>query len=282
MIMVVGEYIKKESDESNFIDGLGFKVCKEVARLGISVSLETLISSDETGLTVLDDLVTDGVLFDPMLCNCGLPSSCFNKHERLLEGTSATCISEEQLLNSCSNYDDIKVIHFGSFSSFIDPSSNSLMKVMKLVDPSPVFYFNPDINEVDLKNIPLFEDKSKFFIENSDIIQLDDDFLRLIYPRIKKEQRLDAFQNEYEHINIVYLCESMITFISSKNAVDGMVVKKPFESKRDDLSPLVAGVFLAKLHDYEAFGDDLSDPIFKYDEKLISDTLDAIISEIDC
>lgn len=280
--MVVGEYIKNESAEKNFIDGLGFKVSKEVARLGTSVSLETLISSDETGLTVLDDLVTDGVLFDPMLCNCGLPSSCFNKCDRLLEGTSATGISEEQLFNSCNNYDDIKVLHFGSYSSFIDPSSNSLMKVMKKMEPTPIFYFNPVINEVNLKNVSLFKDKVKFFLGNSDIIQVDDDFLKLIYPNINKELRLDTLQNEYQNLNVVYLCDSMITFISSRNSIVDVVVKKHFESNKVDLSSLVAGVFLAKLHDYEAFGDDLTDPIFRYDEILISDSLDFVVSEIEC
>ena len=53
MIMVVGEYAKKELGGESTIDGFGFNVSQEVAKFGISVSLETLISSDDTGVAVL-------------------------------------------------------------------------------------------------------------------------------------------------------------------------------------------------------------------------------------
>ena len=118
-------------------------------------------------------------------------------------------------------------------------------------------------------------------MNEADIIQVNDDFLKALYPNYKKEDRLENLQKEYPNLNIVYLRDTSATFKSNAVSKDSINITRQFKSVSDSNSYVFTGSFLARLHAVEAFGNELSDPIFVVNEKMICDALDVAISEID-
>ncbi len=76
MIACVGESLIDRIGDKTLIGGCPLNVAVAASRLGAPVTFFGKISSDEYGLSILEKMIDDGILFDPQNCNASEPTLC--------------------------------------------------------------------------------------------------------------------------------------------------------------------------------------------------------------
>jgi hypothetical protein len=282
MLMIVGEYLKKINYAQSSIEGLGFNVSLEIAKHGVCVSFESLISKDDEGVCILDKLVTSEVLFDPSLCNSDLSTATYNvkNNELFFNESCSAMLSKLQLEDSISYHEDVKLIHFGSFSYYSSVTGNSILNASFGEKPKPILYFNPAISKEQIPNIEGFKDKSILALKFCTIVQITDDFLNGMYPNL--DNKIDVMMGAYPRVNVLYIKNNKISYLSSLESSDIINVTKSFKHKvaKKDIDwcySIATGAFLSSLHENEVFGDELTDPIYYPSSQSIEKALDLVV-----
>lgn len=265
MILIVGEYLKIEKANEFTIGGLALDVSIEIAKHGVSVSFESLISKDDIGVRVLDKLIDFDILFDPALCNSDFLSGVYSINGCSLTSNDycSTKLNKEQFLSSLSNHDDVKLIHYGSFS-FYSSLEKCIIDTFDDLPLRPIFYFNPSFTDKEIINIDKFEEKSKVALSYCNIAQVNESFLQTMYPEI--DNKLDYLMNQFPNVNVLYVCKNKIIYESSLSSGYDISISKTIDPNEQEdiknINSIVAGSFLSYLHENELFGNELSDPVY--------------------
>lgn len=285
MLMIVGEYLKKINNDESSIEGLGFNVSLEIAKHGISVAFESLISKDDEGVSILDRLVTAEVLFDPSLCNSNLSTATYNvkENELCFNKSCSAMLTKAQLEDSLSYHEDVKLIHFGSFSFYSPVTGTSILESSFGDKPKPILYFNPSLSKEQILNIENFEDISILALSRCNIVQVNNDFLNEMYSDLNN--KIDWMMKAYSSVNVLYIDGNNISYLSSLESSNKINVTKSFKHNftKEDLDlvySIVTGVFLSSLHEDGVFGDELTDPIFVPSIESIEKALDLVLKEL--
>jgi hypothetical protein len=285
MLMIVGEYLKVIDGAKSSIEGLAFDVSLEIARNGISVSFESLISEDSAGLSVLEQLINADILFNPSLCNSNLLTATYNlaNDEISFNKSCSAMLSKEQFEETVLVHDDVKLIHFGSFSFYSEVTGTSIISSLANLNLSPVIFFNPSLSKKQILDTVNFIDKSKSGLSACDIVQIDDSFLDEMYP--KEELKIDILMNDYPNANILYVKDDAIIYLSSLEYNEKIKISKSLNRKIINKTPskinsIITGAFLSYLHENGVFGDELTDPVFVANSQIIDRALDFVIEEL--
>lgn len=285
MLMIVGEYLQAIDGAKSSIEGLAFDVSLEIAKNDISVSFESLISEDSAGLSVLEQLINADILFNPSLCNSNLSTATYNlaNDEMTFNKSCSAMLSQEQFEETVLVHDDVKLIHFGSFSFYSEVTGASIISSLTNLNPRPVIFFNPSLSKKQISDVGNFIDKSKTALGVCDIAQVNDSFLDEMYPN--EDIKIDGLMNEYPNVNILYVKDDAIIYLSSLKGNEKIEISKSLNRKNIDKAPskinsIITGAFLSSLHENEVFGDELSDPVFAVNSQNIDKALDFVIEEL--
>ena len=154
MIACVGESLIDRIGEKTFIGGCPLNVAVAASRLGAPVTFFGKISSDEYGLSILEKMIDDGILFDPQCCNASESTLCSKAtvgedgkaaYTFDYEGTAACSMTEAELSESFANEGDIDLVFFGSISLLMEPGCNAILPAIRSIATRPKLVFDPNI-----------------------------------------------------------------------------------------------------------------------------------------
>jgi hypothetical protein len=285
MLMIVGEYLQKINDDESSVEGLAFDVSLEIAKHEVSVSFESLISKDDEGVHLLDKLVSAEVLFDPSLCNSDLQTAKYNVKENKINfnKSCSAMLTKVQFEETLSYSDDVKLIHFGSFSFYSPVTGRSILAAAFGAKPKPILYFNPALTKEEISTIEDYKFDSILALSLCNIVQVNDAFLDEMYPNY--DNKIEVMMKAHSRINVLHIKDGGISYVSSLESSDKIKVSKSFKFNfmKDDnerLYAIIAGAFLSSLHKNEVFGDELANPIYAPSSQNIETALDVVINEL--
>lgn len=152
MIVAIGEALIDYKNNNPFMGGCPLNVSLALARQGAPVSFLGGISSDDNGQSILQFIIDNCILFDPLFCGLKERTMTTNaivekgtvRYEFDWKGTSAFHLTEDDLNAVFANNSDINCVFFGSVT-FSDPTaSKEILSFLKKRDD--VFrFFDPNI-----------------------------------------------------------------------------------------------------------------------------------------
>ena len=208
MIACVGESLIDRIGERTLIGGCPFNVAIAASRLGAPVTYFGKVSGDESGLSILERMIDDGVLFDPQNCNAPQPTLCSKAvigedgnatYTFDYEKTAACSMTEAELSASFANEGDIDLVFFGSISLLMEPFCNAIVPAMRTISTKPVWFLDPNVRPAMIRDPQTFSKMILSLAAESDIVRVSDEDLRYLFPSLK--------QTEAEK-KLAYLCRS--------------------------------------------------------------------------
>ena len=154
MIACVGESLIDRIGDKTLIGGCPLNVAVAASRLGAPVTFFGKISSDEYGLSILEKMIDDGILFDPQSCNASEPTLCSKatvgedgkaSYTFDYEGTAACSMTEAELSASFANEGDIDLVFFGSISLLMEPFCDAIVPAMRAIQTRPRWFLDPNV-----------------------------------------------------------------------------------------------------------------------------------------
>ncbi|MCR5760500.1 MAG: hypothetical protein K6F82_00620 [Sphaerochaetaceae bacterium] len=152
MIVSIGEALIDIKENEFYVGGGPLNTALAVARLGSPSCFLGGVSSDKYGNRILNHMIDNNILFDPVFCNDMAPtmtttavvSGAVNKYEFDWKGTSAFSITAEKLEEAFSSNSDINCVFFGSVS-FVDKNVRKELKKFFEKRHSLIKFFDPNI-----------------------------------------------------------------------------------------------------------------------------------------
>ena len=191
MIACVGESLIDRIGDKNLIGGCPFNVAIAASRLGAPVTFFGKISSDEFGLSILERMIDDGVLFDPQSCNASQPTLCSKAvigedgkatYTFDYEGTAACSMTEAELSSSFANEGDINLVFFGSISLLMEPFCNDIVPAMRTISTKPVWFLDPNIRPSMVRDPQAYRKMILSLVGECDIVKVSDEDLAYLFP----------------------------------------------------------------------------------------------------
>ena len=191
MIACVGESLIDRIGDKCLIGGCPLNVAIAASRLGAPVTFFGKISSDEFGLSILERMIDDGVLFDPQSCNAQQPTLCSRaeigqdgkaSYTFDYEQTAACSMTEAELSASFANEGDINLVFFGSISLLMEPMCNAIVPAMRTISTKPAWFLDPNVRPAMIKNPDSFRKMIFSLAGESDIVRVSDEDLAYLFP----------------------------------------------------------------------------------------------------
>ena len=204
MIACVGESLIDRIGERTLIGGCPFNVAIAASRLGAPVTYFGKVSGDESGLSILERMIDDGVLFDPQNCNAPQPTLCSKAvigedgnatYTFDYEKTAACSMTEAELSASFANEGDIDLVFFGSISLLMEPFCNAIVPAMRTISTKPVWFLDPNVRPAMIRDPQTFSKMILSLAAESDIVRVSDEDLRYLFPgteQAEAEKKLAA------------------------------------------------------------------------------------------
>ena len=154
MIGTIGESLIDIFDGKERIGGCPFNVALAASRMGAPVSFFGKVSADGYGLSILERMIDNGVLFDPQLCNAPEPTLCSRavldeegKATYVFDykGTAACNLTEDELSKALNVEGDIDMLFIGSISLVMEPGCKAIMPAVRKLEGHPVIFLDPNV-----------------------------------------------------------------------------------------------------------------------------------------
>lgn len=204
MIACVGESLIDRIGDKCLIGGCQFNVAIAASRLGAPVTYFGKVSSDEFGLSILERMIDDGVLFDPQSCNAKEPTLCSKAvigadgkvtYTFDYEKTAACSMTEAELSESFANEGDIDLVFFGSISLLMEPFCHAIVPAMRTISTKPRWFLDPNVRPSMIKEPESYRKRILDLAKESDIVRVSDEDLAYLFPapdRAEAEKKLAA------------------------------------------------------------------------------------------
>ncbi len=175
MIVSIGEALIDYKNNRPFTGGCPLNVSLAASRQGAPVSFLGGISSDERGQIILQFIIDNCILFDPLFCGCTERTMTSNavvekgsvRYEFDWKGTSAFSVTEEKLASVFSNNTDINCVFFGSVTFTDSKASSEILSFLS--KKKEVFkFFDPNIRSF------LIEDKKSYLLSLEKALSISD------------------------------------------------------------------------------------------------------------
>ena len=288
MVFIIGEYVIDLVDDNNnnyscHLGGCGLNCAVACANQEAPTAFISPISQDANGKKVVNYLVEKEILFDPDLCNNPAPStlalatideSGSAKYDFYLKNTASMVLSSEELLNSLSANNDIKVVHVASLSLVINPTSSAIVDVLSFLNPQPIIFVDPNIRAQEVVKIPNWKKKLTDIFELATIIKLSDEDLSFIFENMEESSAIKALREINPKAHIILTRGSRgASWITND---DKIYNQDNYEVKVVDTigsGDTFSGSILAFLSKEGVFGDYDEDPKFEINEEIIKKAL---------
>ena len=197
MIACVGESLIDRIGDKCLIGGCPLNVAVAASRLGAPVTFFGRISSDEFGLSILERMIDDGVLFDPQSCNAAQPTLCSKavigedckaSYTFDYEQTAACSMTEAELSASFANEGDINLVFFGSISLLMEPMCNAIVPAMRTIATNPAWFLDPNVRPAMIRDPDSFRKMIFSLAGESDIVKVSDEDLAYLFPGIGQDE----------------------------------------------------------------------------------------------
>ena len=197
MIACVGESLIDRIGDKCLIGGCPFNVAVAASRLGAPVTFFGKVSSDNFGLSILERMIDDGVLFDPQSCNAEEPTLCSKAvigedgkatYTFDYEQTAACSMTEAELSASFSNEGDINLVFFGSISLLMEPMASAIVPAMRGISTKPAWFLDPNVRPSMVKNPDAYRKMILDLAGESDIVKVSDEDLAYLFPGFGSEE----------------------------------------------------------------------------------------------
>ena len=191
MIACVGESLIDRIGDKTLIGGCPLNVAVAASRLGAPVTFFGKISSDEYGLSILEKMIDDGILFDPQSCNASEPTLCSKatmgedgkaSYTFDYEGTAACSMTEAELSASFANEGDIDLVFFGSISLLMEPFCDAIVPAMRKISTKPRWFLDPNVRPSMIKDPEAYRKMILSLAGESDIVKVSDEDLSYLLP----------------------------------------------------------------------------------------------------
>ncbi len=184
MIVSIGEALIDIKENEFFVGGCPLNTALAVARLGSPSCFLGGISSDKYGNRILNHMIDNNIIFDPVFCNDMAPTmtteavvrGSVNTYEFDWKGTSAFSITAEKLEEAFSSNSDINCVFYGSVS-FIDAKVRKELDVFFKHRKSLIRFFDPNIRENLIEDHEEYRRALDKAAAESDIVKVSDDDL---------------------------------------------------------------------------------------------------------
>ena len=180
------------------VGGSSFNVAIGLARLNQSVSLLGGLSDDMFGKRLLKVLESEGVSKDLIVTKSlpttvafiekdseGVPSYLF-----LGEGAADRSLEKSDLN---LNIDMPLGIHLGSFSIVAQPTSDSLLALVKHFSGKCLISLDPNVRAVVEPDMTVWKNRVDELVKLADIVKISDEDLGLMYPGVEPEQIIETW-----------------------------------------------------------------------------------------
>ncbi len=196
MIICIGESVIDYIGNDRFVGGSILNTAKAVSKQNVCVSYLSEISSDENGMLVIQDLINNFIMFDPLMCNSTFSTMTAKavekngviSYEFSREGSTAVNISKEKIVAYFDTNSTVDCIMTGSIA-FAD--CNSREQILSAIDkrPEAFIFFDPNVRPSLIKDREEYLKAVKEFASKCDIFKLSDE--DLAYLGISEEEALN-------------------------------------------------------------------------------------------
>lgn len=199
MIGIMGEalidFISKDRDGvvsfDSFVGGCALNAATAAALQDSPVGFIGKISKDMFGQRMLEHLVDNRVMFDPLLCAADEPSLlAFASLDEMgsasyafyLDGSAPLSVTKEELLTVMTEHTDLRVVHIGSLALTLDPSSTAIIAALNEFEPRPIIFLDPNVRPAVIVDRVAFGKRMDEAMEIASIMKLSDEDLSYLYP----------------------------------------------------------------------------------------------------
>lgn len=277
MIACIGESLIDTLGERHLVGGCPFNVAKAAARLGASVAYFGKVSKDPYGLQILESMINDCVIFDPMLCNSDYPTLCSkavideNGNARYVfdyQGTSACEITKQELSDAFSVMTDIDMAFFGSISLLMKPGCDAIVPAIHGIKSRPKMFLDPNVRPSMVSDPDAYRQMILALLGECDIVKASEEDISYLLPGFEMQVAEDRFAGLCEWNLVVTRGERGCTWYTKDFRVDCPAY--PVSNVVDTIGcgDTFDGAIMTYLQKH-----DLVNEIHELDQKTISDIL---------
>ena len=205
MIAVVGESLIDRVNGKELIGGCAFNAALAASRLGAPVTYFGKVSSDSYGMMILERMIDNGVLFDPILCNAPEPTLCskavLDKDGKATyvfdyKGTAASSLTKEELSMAFSSEGDIDMVFLGSISLLMEPGCDAIMPAIATIEKKPDKFLDVNARPSMVRDPDSYRKMILDLASDCELVRVSDEDLSYLFPGI------DQLEAEKKLLNI--------------------------------------------------------------------------------
>ncbi len=229
MIACVGESLIDRIGDKTLIGGCPLNVAVAASRLGAPVTFFGKISSDEYGLSILEKMIDDGILFDPQSCNASEPTLCSKatvgedgkaSYTFDYEGTAACSMTEAELSASFANEGDIDLVFFGSISLLMEPFCNAIVPAMRAIQTRPRWFLDPNVRPSMVRDAEAYRKMIISLAGECDIVKVSEEDLSYLLPGLEPSEAEARFLSMCRSNLLITRGENGSTWLTKDIRVD--------------------------------------------------------------
>ncbi len=292
MIGVIGEalvdFIAKPAIGStvgfdSHVGGCGLNAATAASLQGSAVGFIGKLSKDMFGMRILEHLVDNQVMFDPILCAAPQPSllafASLDEQKKATyafywEGSAAVTLSKEELLAVMGEHTDLRVVHIGSLALALEPGCDAILEALKEYEPRPIVFLDPNVRPAVLQDRKKYLERMHAAFSLASLVKLSDEDLLYLHPGSEPRIRAKALAAEYGvHIILTLGRDGSIWFFPDGGEVGMPIIDLPVIDTVG-AGDTFSGALLSYLHERDCFGSDGQRPCLgDLTEPLIKDAL---------
>lgn len=229
MIACVGESLIDRIGDKTLIGGCPLNVAVAASRLGAPVTFFGKISSDEYGLSILEKMIDDGILFDPQSCNASEPTLCSKatvgedgkaSYTFDYEGTAACSMTEAELSASFANEGDIDLVFFGSISLLMEPFCDAIVPAMRAIQTRPRWFLDPNVRPSMVRDAEAYRKMIISLAGECDIVKVSEEDLSYLLPGLEPSEAEARFLSMCRSNLLITRGENGSTWLTKDIRVD--------------------------------------------------------------
>jgi len=229
VIACVGESLIDRIGDKTLIGGCPLNVAVAASRLGAPVTFFGKISSDEYGLSILEKMIDDGILFDPQSCNASEPTLCSKatvgedgkaSYTFDYEGTAACSMTEAELSASFANEGDIDLVFFGSISLLMEPFCDAIVPAMRAIQTRPRWFLDPNVRPSMVRDAEAYRKMIISLAGECDIVKVSEEDLSYLLPGLEPSEAEARFLSMCRSNLLITRGENGSTWLTKDIRVD--------------------------------------------------------------
>ncbi|MFA5446695.1 MAG: carbohydrate kinase [Sphaerochaeta sp.] len=277
MIGIMGEalidFISKDRDGvvsfDSFVGGCALNAATAAALQDSPVGFIGKISKDMFGQRMLEHLVDNRVMFDPLLCAADEPSLlAFASLDEMgsasyafyLDGSAPLSVTKEELLTVMTEHTDLRVVHIGSLALTLDPSSTAIIAALNEFEPRPIIFLDPNVRPAVIVDRVAFGKRMDEAMEIASIMKLSDEDLSYLYPDCDIHAQAALLAKERAlHVILTLGRGGAVWYTPQGESVAMPIIDLPVIDTVG-AGDTFSGSILTYLHDRDYFGSDGNTP----------------------